>query len=268
MKVTIELDIPLQEIAHAIGVKSKSYVHKMLKSGKGEQVGELLVNAWRTQGEQHQNVRVVKINILDPKKVNAWRTQGERRGELLVNAKEQETKERTEKEKKAIENVPPAPPLRDYKENNKDKKENKEKEKTPLLENIDKSNFPEFPKGNVEQWENSQCFTEKKKETDKASTNTFFPPTIAEVQNYIDTKGYHVDAEQFCAFYESKGWYVGKNKMKNWRMAVVTWEKTHKKDKQQNSYSYGTGYNRTNPWSNRRTAPVIASSAKDYEGRF
>lgn len=239
---------------------SRSFVHRLLEKGD--------LNQLRTKGEprvnQTLNATLLSISRLAPQnepKVNQERTKSEPN-------KEQETKERTEKEKKAIENVPPAPPLRDYKENNKDKKENKEKEKTPLLENIDKSNFPEFPKGNVEQWENSQCFTEKKKETDKASTTTFYPPTIAEVQNYIDTKGYHVDAEQFCAFYESKGWYVGKNKMKNWRMAVVTWEKTHKKDKQQNSYSYGTGYNRTNPWSNRRTAPVIASSAKDYEGRF
>ena len=263
MKVNIELDIPLQEIANLIGVKSKSYVHKMLKNGRGEQVGELLVNAWRTQGEQHQNIRVVKISILDPKKVNDWRTEGERRGELLVNAKEQETNERTEKEKKAIETVPPAPSLRDYKENNKDKKENKEKEKTPFSDNKINLICQSSPQGDVKQQNEDQCFTEQKKKT----STTFYPPTIAEVQDYIDLKGYHVDAEYFCAFYESKGWYVGKNKMKNWRMAVVTWEKQNK-NKQNSSYNYGTGYNRTNPWSNRRTAPVIASSAKDYEGRF
>jgi hypothetical protein len=271
MKVNIELDIPLQEIANLIGVKSKSYVHKMLKNGKGEQVGELLVNAWRTQGEQHQNVRVVKINILDPKKVNAWRTQGEQSGELLVNAKEEaretkETKERIERQK-AIENVPPAPPLRDYKDN-KDKKENKEKKEVQEEKNISPFGLYSLqnkvsPQGECETTKTDQCFTEQKKRTSTA----FYPPTIAEVQDYIDTKGYHVDAEYFCAFYESKGWYVGKNKMKNWRMAVVTWEKQNK-NKQNSSYNYGTGYNRTNPWSNRRPAPVIASSAKDYEGRF
>ncbi len=247
MKVNIELDIPLQEIANLIGVKSKSYVHKMLKNGKSEQVGELLVNAWRTQGEQHQNVRVVKISILDPKKVNAWRTQGEQRGELLVNAKEQETKEK----------LPPKPPI----------KENKEKEKTPFVKYIDESNISHLPEGSVKQQNEGQRFTEQKEEKKKSST-TFYPPTIAEVQDYIDNKGYHVDAEHFCAYYESNGWRVGKNHMKNWRMAVVTWEKLDK-NKQQNKYhNYGTGNNPTNSWGLRRAAPVIATSAKDYEGRF
>lgn len=53
----------------------------------------------------------------------------------------------------------------------------------------------------------------------------FRPPTFEEVQSYIQEKGYSVDAEAFIAFYESKGWMVGKNKMKDWRMAVVTWSK-------------------------------------------
>jgi len=32
-----------------------------------------------------------------------------------------------------------------------------------------------------------------------------------------------VEAEKFIAHYESNGWKVGKNPMKRWRMAVVTW---------------------------------------------
>jgi hypothetical protein len=37
--------------------------------------------------------------------------------------------------------------------------------------------------------------------------------------------GSKVDAESFVAFYESKDWMIGKNKMKNWKSAIVTWEK-------------------------------------------
>lgn len=66
---------------------------------------------------------------------------------------------------------------------------------------------------------------EKAKETPPTKRPLFIPPTIEEVQAYIQEKGYSIDAEAFIAFYESKGWYVGKNKMKNWRMAVVTWSK-------------------------------------------
>ena len=38
-------------------------------------------------------------------------------------------------------------------------------------------------------------------------------------------KGYTFDPEAFVAFYESKGWMVGKNKMKSWQSCCVTWQK-------------------------------------------
>ncbi len=64
----------------------------------------------------------------------------------------------------------------------------------------------------------------------------FQPPTQEEVEAYITSKGYSVDAESFVAFYTSKGWMVGNNKMKDWRSAVVTWSK---KDRQQKKSDYG-----------------------------
>lgn len=60
----------------------------------------------------------------------------------------------------------------------------------------------------------------------KKKTGKFIPPSMEEVIGYIREKGYNVDAEKFINFYESKGWYVGKNKMKNWHAAIATWEKT------------------------------------------
>jgi hypothetical protein len=64
---------------------------------------------------------------------------------------------------------------------------------------------------------------------DKAETaKRFAPPSIDEVHSYISEKGYSVDAESFVAFYQSKNWFVGKNKMKDWHAAVVTWEKRNK----------------------------------------
>lgn len=53
----------------------------------------------------------------------------------------------------------------------------------------------------------------------------FIPPTLELVQSYITENNYTVDAERFIDFYESKGWYVGKNKMKDWKAAVRTWAK-------------------------------------------
>jgi len=53
----------------------------------------------------------------------------------------------------------------------------------------------------------------------------FTPPSLSEVGEYISIMGYSVDAEAWCAFYESNGWKVGKNKMVSWKGAVATWAK-------------------------------------------
>ena len=57
------------------------------------------------------------------------------------------------------------------------------------------------------------------------SPKRFVPPTVDEVRAYCDERNNNVDAESFVDFYESKGWYVGKNKMKDWKSAVRTWER-------------------------------------------
>ena len=51
------------------------------------------------------------------------------------------------------------------------------------------------------------------------------PPKIEMVQAYISEHGYNVDAQSFMDFYDSKGWFVGRNKMKDWQAAVRTWNK-------------------------------------------
>lgn len=53
----------------------------------------------------------------------------------------------------------------------------------------------------------------------------FTPPTVAEVRSYCAERANNVDAERFVDFYAAKGWMVGKNKMKDWKAAVRTWEK-------------------------------------------
>lgn len=57
----------------------------------------------------------------------------------------------------------------------------------------------------------------------------FQKPTVQEVEAYCREKGYaHVDAEYFWNYYENINWHIGKNKMKNWRLAVANWEKRQK----------------------------------------
>lgn len=88
---------------------------------------------------------------------------------------------------------------------------------------------------------------EKEIEIDKSKSNRFTPPTIEEVEAYCKERNNTVDPETFINFYESKGWYVGKNKMKDWKACVRTWErnrnnKTEKKNQfnnfQQSNYDW------------------------------
>nr|DAT62977.1 MAG TPA: DnaD like replication protein [Caudoviricetes sp.] len=53
----------------------------------------------------------------------------------------------------------------------------------------------------------------------------FEKPTLSEIKAYCIERGNKVDAQHFYDYYESNGWKVGKNSMKNWQAAVRTWEK-------------------------------------------
>ena len=55
---------------------------------------------------------------------------------------------------------------------------------------------------------------------------TFTKPTIDEIQDYCIERNNNVNAEQFFDYYESNGWKVGKNSMKDWKAAVRTWERS------------------------------------------
>ena len=61
--------------------------------------------------------------------------------------------------------------------------------------------------------------------TDSNRKALFKKPKLDEVKNYCILRKNNIDAESFISFYESKGWMIGKNKMKNWKQAIVTWEK-------------------------------------------
>jgi predicted phage replisome organizer len=95
-------------------------------------------------------------------------------------------------------------------------------------ENIEKT--PDRPatsstnenKTTLEQYLHEKEATEKKK---------FHPPTLGEIIDYCrerKSQGHknNVDAERFIDYYTSKGWMIGKNKMKDWKAAVRTWERS------------------------------------------
>lgn len=88
--------------------------------------------------------------------------------------------------------------------------------------------------GNVEKEIEKEIEIEKEKDIYSAATaappspkrsKKFVKPTLEEVEAYCNERGNNVDPQRFIAHYESNGWKVGKNAMKNWKAAVISWER-------------------------------------------
>ena len=60
------------------------------------------------------------------------------------------------------------------------------------------------------------------------SPGRFVKPTLEEVRAYCVERRNNVDPEMWYDFYESKGWWVGSNHMKDWKAAVRTWERNNR----------------------------------------
>ena len=58
----------------------------------------------------------------------------------------------------------------------------------------------------------------------KKPVKRFVPPTLQEVIDYCNQTQAGIDPSSFWSFYESKGWMIGKNKMKSWPHAIGTWK--------------------------------------------
>ncbi len=73
---------------------------------------------------------------------------------------------------------------------------------------------------------------ERKKEGKKERKATVtIPPELADVEAYCRSRNNGIDAETFMAHYGQQGWKLGNgNLMKDWRLAIVTWEKRKKKE--------------------------------------
>lgn len=69
------------------------------------------------------------------------------------------------------------------------------------------------------------------KEKVKRESQNFVPPTLSEVKAYCQERNNGINPQSFIDFYSSKGWFVGKNKMKDWKAAVRTWEQRRKEER-------------------------------------
>lgn len=65
--------------------------------------------------------------------------------------------------------------------------------------------------------------TEKEEKEQKKKNSRFSKPSLEEVKAFIAEKKLSVSADRFYDYYESNGWKVGKNPMKDWKATVRNW---------------------------------------------
>ena len=78
---------------------------------------------------------------------------------------------------------------------------------------------------------------DKANETKQSSPTKpeFTPPTLDEVKELFKKRAYGANPEEFFNFYESNGWHVGQNPMRNWEASAANWEIKSVRDRIDNS---------------------------------
>ena len=91
--------------------------------------------------------------------------------------------------------------------------------------------------------------------TAKKQQKRFVKPTVEEIREYCISRKNNVNPEKFFNHYESNGWKVGKNNMKDWKAAVRTWEQNEFGNNQNGGGMRGrneqTGRNISETWVNK-----------------
>lgn len=110
-----------------------------------------------------------------------------------------------------------------------DRKITQEKEllKTESVRNLREISEKSTPEIEIELEKDIEI--EKEIHSSAKSTTTkrkrFEKPTLSQITQYCLERNNNVNAEQFYDYYESNGWKVGKNAMKDWKACVRTWER-------------------------------------------
>ena len=95
----------------------------------------------------------------------------------------------------------------------------------PILENENPIHLNTYPIDENEPISTIKDYTNKNNIIKNKRALSFFKPTIDDIECYFQERNNNLDAELFYAFYESKGWMVGKHPMKDWKACVRAWEK-------------------------------------------
>ena len=66
----------------------------------------------------------------------------------------------------------------------------------------------------------------------KSPKTRFQKPSVSEIESYCQERKNGISGQRFFDFYESKGWMIGNNRMKDWKAAIRTWEQKQKPQEQ------------------------------------
>lgn len=99
----------------------------------------------------------------------------------------------------------------------------------------------------------SESVSDLKEKTPKGvqKKSGFAAPTHEEVEEYVRSQGYAVDAGKFVDFYASNGWMVGRNPMKDWKAAVRNWARSQRQESTANGRQEKTASNKFNNFPQR-----------------
>lgn len=111
---------------------------------------------------------------------------------------------------------------------------------------------------------------EKEIDSSAKSTTTkrkrFEKPTLSQITQYCLERNNNVNAEQFYDYYESNGWKVGKNSMKDWEAAVRTWERNEYRKPNSKKNSKEDAINVVNNLMNKLGGVDTEQSTTDFSG--
>lgn len=105
---------------------------------------------------------------------------------------------------------------------------------------------------------NQEGIDEKVKENNTSNNNTsnnikenikrkiFKKPSLEELKDYCISQNLKVDVQYFYDYYESNGWKVGKNSMKDWKATLRNWNRNNLNNKTNNNYKTASERTREN----------------------
>lgn len=113
-----------------------------------------------------------------------------------------------------------------------------------LITIVNWGSYQNYEQQNEQQVNNDRTTSEQQVNTNKNDKNVkndkndkkrevlthFITPSLDEVKAYCQERNNNINADHFINFYSAKGWMVGKNKMKDWKAAIRTWESRDKQD--------------------------------------